>query len=197
MKLVYNDKMKILDENMSDSQLGARKNKSIRNHTWILNGVIYEVLKKKKNIPIDIQIVDVKQCFDSLWPEESLNDLFQYGIQDDCLPLLYNSCSDIQIKVKTPVGTTQVSEIDKTVMQGDVGGAPACSVSVDSIGKECLEEHKYLYQYKNKVSIPPLAMVDDLLCIGECGPKSVQQNLYIKGELLFSSVEQVKLIHGH
>ena len=149
MKLVYNDKMKILDENMSDSQVGARKNKSIRNHTWILNGVINEVLKKKKNRPIYIQIVDVKQCFDRLWPEKSLNDLFWYGIQDDCLPLLYNSCSDIQIKVKTPVGTTQGAEIDKTVMQGDVWGAPACSVSVDSIGKECLEEHKYLYQYKN------------------------------------------------
>ena len=179
MKLVYNDKMKILDENMSDSQVGARKNKNIRNHTWILNGVINEVLKKKSNSPVDIQIVDVKQCFDGLWPEECFNDLYQYGIQDDCLPLLYNGCQNINIKVKTPVGTTQEATIEKTVMQGDVWGAPACSVSIDSIGKECLEDHKYLYQYKGKVPIPPLAMVDDLLCIGECGPKSLQQNSYI------------------
>ena len=123
--------MKILDENMSDSQVGARKNKNIRNHTWILNGVINEVLKKKSNSPVDIQIVDVKQCFDGLWPEECFNDLYQYGIKDDCLPLLYNGCQNINIKVKTPVGTTQEATIEKTVMQGDVWGAPACSVSID------------------------------------------------------------------
>ena len=111
--------------------------------------MINEVLKKKNNNPIDIQIVDVRQCFDSLWPEESLNDLFQYGIQDDCLQLLYNGCSDIKIKVKTPVGLTQEAKIDLTVMQGDVWGPPACYVSVDSIGKECFQEHKYLYHYKN------------------------------------------------
>ena len=145
MKLVYNDKMEILDKNMSDSQVGARKNKNIRNHTWILNGIINEVLKKKNNTPIDIQIVDVRQCFDGLWPEECLNDLYQYGIQDDCLPLLYNGFSDIEIKVKTPVGITQAAKIEKTVMQGDVCGSPACSVSVDLIGKEYLRDHKCLY----------------------------------------------------
>ena len=47
MKLVYNDKMEILDKNMSDSQVGARKNKNIGNHTWILNDIINKVLKKK------------------------------------------------------------------------------------------------------------------------------------------------------
>ena len=135
MKLVYNEKMEILDKNMSDSQVGARKNKNIRNHTWILNGIINKVLKKKNNTPIDNrQIVDVRQCFDGLWPEECLNDLYQYGIQDDCLPLLYNGFSDIEIKVKTAVGITQAAKIEKTVMQGDVWGSPAWSVSVDLIG---------------------------------------------------------------
>ena len=162
MKLLYYDKMKIIDKSMSDSQVGARANKNIRNHTWILNGVINEVLKKKTNTPIDIQIVDVRQCFDGLWPEECFNDLFQYGIQNDCLPLLYDGCKNIEIKVKTPVGTTKAAKIEKTVRQGDIWGPPACSVSIDSIGKECLEYHKYLYQYKGKVSIPPLAMVNDL-----------------------------------
>ena len=81
--------------------------------------------------------------------------------------------------MKTPIGTTQSDEIDKTVMQGDVWGPSACSVTIDSIGKEFLAEHKYLYHYKNKVPIPPLAMVDDLLCINKCGPSSVQQNSYV------------------
>ena len=51
MKLLYNDNRKIIDENMADSQVEARRNKNIRNHTWVLNGVINEVLKIQKQPP--------------------------------------------------------------------------------------------------------------------------------------------------
>ena len=196
MKLLYNDHKNIIDENMSDSQVGARKNKNIRNHTWILNGIISDAVKIKNHPPLDIQIVDVKQCFDGLWPEECMNDLFQYGVKNDGLPLLYDGCKDIEIRVKTPVGITKSAKIEKTVMQGDVWGSPACSVSVDTIGKECLNEHKYLYHYRNTVLIPPLAMVDDLLCVGKCGPTSVQQNAFsnykISSKKLQFGVEKCK-----
>ena len=64
--------------------------------------------------------MDVKQFFDGLWPEECINDLFQYGIEKD-LPLLYNACNDIEIKVRTPVGKTQEATISKKIMQGDIG----------------------------------------------------------------------------
>ena len=74
MKLLYNDCRKIIEKDMSDSQVGAIINKSIRNHTWVLNGVINEVLKSKNNPPLAIQTVDVKQCFVGLWPEECIND---------------------------------------------------------------------------------------------------------------------------
>ena len=40
MKMVYKDKYKVVDANMSDSNVGARKAKSIRNHIFVLNGVI-------------------------------------------------------------------------------------------------------------------------------------------------------------
>ena len=66
MILVYNDKYPIVDKNMSDSNVGARKGKNIRNHIFIVNGVINEVIQDKTKA-IDIQIVDYKQCFDSMW----------------------------------------------------------------------------------------------------------------------------------
>ena len=103
MKLLCNNNRKLIDENKSDSRIGAIR----RNNTWILNGVINEVLKSKNNPPIVVKIVDVKQCFDGLWPEECINDLFNYGLQNDVLPLLYDGCSEIEIQVKTPIGITQ------------------------------------------------------------------------------------------
>ena len=57
--------IKKIDANMSDSNVGGRKRKNIRNHLFIVNGIITEALKQKKNI--DIEILDYKQCFDSMW----------------------------------------------------------------------------------------------------------------------------------
>ena len=66
MKLIYNDKYSIIDSNMSDSNVGARRKKNIRNHIFVINGIIYDVLSSKKKKAIDIQIMDYKQCFELL-----------------------------------------------------------------------------------------------------------------------------------
>ena len=66
MKLIYIDKYSIIEENMSDSQIGGRKGKNVRNHVWVLNGIIADIISRKKKHPIDIQIYDYKQCFASL-----------------------------------------------------------------------------------------------------------------------------------
>jgi hypothetical protein len=66
--------------------------------------------------------------------------------------------------VKTPVGS-----ITNSIIQGDVFGPILCSKQVETFGKECLENHKFTDIYKNEVEIPPLSMVDDVICISECG----------------------------
>ena len=67
-------------------------------------------------------------------------------------------------------------------MQGETFGPLSCSVQVDSFGKECLLENKHLYFYKGEVGVPPLAMVDDLVSITECGIKSVSANAFINAK---------------
>ena len=57
-----------------------------------------------------------------------------------------------------------------------------CSVSVDTFGKECLEEGKHLYLYKGEVEIPILTMVDDALSISECGYKTNMMNAFINSK---------------
>ena len=79
MKLVYKDKYQVVDGNMSDSQVGARKKKNIRNHIFVLNGIINEAIQTGKSI--DVLLYDYCQCFDSLWLEQCINDLFDAGIQ--------------------------------------------------------------------------------------------------------------------
>ena len=54
MRLIYADKYEEIDLSMSDSQIGGRKRKNIRNHIWIVNGIITDVLSTKKKIPVDL-----------------------------------------------------------------------------------------------------------------------------------------------
>ena len=74
MKMVYKEKYYQVDGNMSDSNVGARKDKNIRNHICVINGIINEIINNK-NLSIDIEVLDYKQCFDSMWLQETMNDL--------------------------------------------------------------------------------------------------------------------------
>ena len=143
MRLIYKDKYSIIDSNMSDSQVGGRKGKSVRNHVWILNGIITDILSSKKKMPIDVQLFDYKQCFDSLWLDECLNDLYESGVKDDNFVLLYNVNKHVKVAVKTPVGRTDRKSIFNVITQGDVFSPIMCSNQVDTIGRECLKEGKY------------------------------------------------------
>ena len=127
-----------------------------------------------------MQIFDYRQFFDSLWLEECMNDLYSAGLKDDKFALLYNANSDVKVTVKTPVGKTSRGTITNAITQGDVFGPLLCSNQVDTFGKECLEQHKYTYLYKNEVEISPLGMVDDLICVSECGFQTSMINSFIK-----------------
>ena len=146
----------------------------------MLNSIICDTLSAKSKKPIDIQIYDYKQCFDSLWLEECLNDMYSGGLKDDRFNLLHNANTLVNIAVRTPVGKTDTGSIENVVIQGDVFGPMLCSKQVDMFGKECMKEQKYTYLYKGEIEIPPLSMVDDIICISECGYKSAMVNSYIQ-----------------
>ena len=57
-KLIYNDEYSGIDNNLSDSNVGARKGRNIRDNIVVINAVLNNVAKRKlKNI--DIAFYDV------------------------------------------------------------------------------------------------------------------------------------------
>ena len=117
---------------------------------------------------VDIQIFDLKQCFDALWLEDVMNDLYDslpLSGQNDKLALLYRTNYENQVAVKTPVGQTKRINMPRIVMQGGSWGPIQCSNSIDKIGKGCEERREHLYTYKNLVKVPILSMVDDKLAV--------------------------------
>ena len=73
-KLTYNDLYESLDSHMSDSNIGARKDNNIRNHLFIIYGIINNVNKSKDKC-VEIQVFDLVKAFDSLSMENSMSDL--------------------------------------------------------------------------------------------------------------------------
>ena len=120
MKLIYKDIYETIDKSMSDSQIGSRKNKNIRNHIWVLNSIICDTLSSKRKNPVDIQIYDYKQCFDSLWLEECLNDLYSGGFKNHELNLLHEANSSVNIAIRTPIGKTRREDIYNLVMRTSI-----------------------------------------------------------------------------
>ena len=179
MKMIYKEKYPIIDQSMSDSNIGARKKKNIRNHIFVVNSVIHDTLSKKSNKEIDIMVLDYKQMFDSECLFECMNDLYEAGVKDDMFSLIYEANRTNKVAVQTPHGLSRREEFKEIVMQGDVLAPLISSLQVDTFGKECMEEQKHLFFYKNKVPIGPLGMVDDLLTITECGVKTTMMNQYI------------------
>ena len=87
---------------MSDSNIGARKRKNIRNHIFVVNSIIHDVLSKKSKEPVDIMVMDYKQMFDSECLFECMNDLYEAGVTDDEFDLIYEANRENFVAVHTP-----------------------------------------------------------------------------------------------
>ena len=105
--MIYHDKYDTIEASMSDSNIGARKQKNIRNHIFVVNSVIHDVLSKKTNDPIDIMVLDYKQMFDSECLFECMNDLFEAGVDDDKFVLVYEANRENFVAVQTPNGLSR------------------------------------------------------------------------------------------
>ena len=178
MRLIYNENYKIIDQNMSDCQTGGRKGRGCRNNILIVNGIIHDVLSSKKKHPVLLQIYDYRQMFDAIGLKEALCDIYDAGVQDDNLTILYEANKDVRMAIKTANGLTERQSIENVVLQGDTFSSILASVQVDNICKE-VEASNTGYLYKDKLATSILALVDDMVGITELGYKAQQMNAII------------------
>ena len=63
--MLFNNFYTDLDKNMSESNLGSRKKRNLKDHLLIMNGVINSVINGKEEC-VNIQIFDLEKSFNSL-----------------------------------------------------------------------------------------------------------------------------------
>ena len=197
-RLIYNDEYYNIDKNLTDSNVGARKDRNIRDNIFVLNSINNSVVNGTE-APIDIQLFDVEKCFDSLWVEECINDVFEAGLTNDKLNLLYLENQNANIAIKTQQGKSKRKSIQNVIMQGTIWGSLLCTSTMEKLGKLFYKNPQLMYKYKGKVEIPCLGMVDDLLCVQKCSPQSANVNAvvnaFIEGKKLKLSDKKCSRIH--
>ena len=177
-RLIYNDEYELIDSNLTDCNVGARKGRNIRDNIFVLNALMNDAVNGTKEA-VDIAIYDAEKCFDSLWLEECINDIHDAGLQNDKLNLLYLMNNTAQVAVKTPWGSTERNTMSNIVMQGTVWGSLFCTATMDKLGKMKYSNKEMLYNYKGIVEVPALEMVDDVVDVQKCGVDALQSNAVV------------------
>ena len=114
-KLIYQDVYDKIDSNLSCSNIGGRRGRNIRDHLFIIYGLINDVINGQAD-PMDIQLMDIIKCFDEMWHAETMNDIWDTSIQDDKFAMIASLDQECFVKVKTPCGDTEEFTLSNLVL---------------------------------------------------------------------------------
>ena len=147
----------------------------------------------------DIAVYDVIKCFDSLWSQECINDMWDAGCQDDKLHILAQGNKSANVAVKTPGRISERVTISNLIMQGTVNSGLLCTSTMDKLAKIVYDDKSLVYKYEGVAEVPPLEMVDDVLTISKCSMTSVTMNAtvnaFINNKKLKLSREKCCVLH--
>ena len=125
-----------------------------------------------------MQFFDYKQMFDSIDLKEAISDIYDKGVDDNDLHLLYKANQEIHMAVKTAHGLSAREAVHDIVLQGDTFGSLLASVQVETIGQDCMKAG-FKIDYKKVLPIGFLGLVDDIVGITEAGFPAVQLNTFM------------------
>ena len=150
-KLLKNRITPTLEQNMFKFQNGS---KGVVDNLFLLRGL----LEHAKYLGKEVWVIfyDIEKCFDSLWLQDCINSLWENGIIDVILLLVYFLNTKANIVVKSPFGETKLFICSSIVKQGTVLGPVLSNCSLDRI---LVESHGY---FLGSVEIKPIEFVDDI-----------------------------------
>ena len=83
-RLIFNDEYETIEKHLTDSNVGGRKGRNIRDNIFVINAIINSIKNGDKE-GCHFTLYDIDKCFDSLWAQETINTLYESGIRNDKL----------------------------------------------------------------------------------------------------------------
>ncbi len=149
---------------LSPNQTGGTKGKS----TIDLTMIVLAIIERNKYLgkATMITFADVEKCFDKIWLEDGLKDLWKSGMTPrDCMAL--KKMNEVaKATIETPLGPTKEITLSNTVRQGTVNGPSICAATIDTIN---VGGYNVVTHYGPTLEINIGAYVDDLESAGSSG----------------------------
>ena len=105
---------------MSKFQNGGMRGKGVVDNLFLLRGLLDHAKYLGKEVWVTFY--DIEKCFDSLWLQDCINSLWENGIKDDILSLVYFLNTKANIVAKSPFEETKPFICSSIVKQGTVLG---------------------------------------------------------------------------
>ena len=177
-RLTYNDAYYSIDDNITDGSVGARKQRSVRDNIFVISAISNSVINGTSQ-PIQVQVMDAEKCFDKLWLQSCINSIYEAGMDDDKLNLLYIENNNANIAIKVNNKLSMRINVKDVIMQGSVWSSLKCTTSMDMLNKTALADTSLQYKYKGDENIPigVMGFVDDTLGVSECGNAAIRKML--------------------
>ena len=177
-KVIKNRILPFLSRNMTQFQTCGTKGKGVVDNLFILRGITDHSVYLNK--PTLVTFYDIDKCSDSLWLEDCINSLWENGVQDDTIYLIYLLNAKASVTVNTPFGRTPVFELKHIVRQGTVLGPILNNCSLHAISRDGSG-----YQMGHAV-VKPMEFVDGL-----AGPNHNIQSASVSNQII-EQIQQEK-----
>ena len=146
-RLILNYKYETIEKHLTDSNVGGRKGRNIRDNIFVINAIINSI-KNGEEEGCDFTLYDIDKCFDSLWAQETINTLYESGVRNDKLVLLYEERKRTKIAIKMSIGLTEPQYIQNVIMQGSIFGSIMCTTVMDKLAKLFYSEKHFSINIK-------------------------------------------------
>ncbi len=185
---IHRNRTKDIMKKVSLFQAGSREERGCPDNLFLMNSCIDHA--RYLNVPVYITVYDFEQCFDALWLEDCIVALWELGVRDDVLTIMYNMNKQAKIQVKTPAGTSKVFTKPSIVKQGTVAGPAMCSTST----AEFVTANKGVKGFPiGPHAIKTMILVDDVSNTNLDVPDVIQSH---KNILAFSNLKRAPLSGG-
>eukprot|EP00794_Sanderia_malayensis_P020626 gene20626-22661_t len=143
-------------------QSGGRKQCGTVDNWMVLIAILDN--NRRLNKKTYLILADAEKCFDKLWLKDCLVDLCAAGMREREIDILHKLNEKAEIRIKTPVGTTEEIIVKNIVKQGTVFGPVLCcanSVKVNDIITGNIST-----VISPEIELKALAYVDDIMGAG-------------------------------
>ena len=149
------------EKSASPYQCGGKKGTSTIDHTL----TILETIQRQKylNKPTYILYIDLEKCFDKLWLEDGVVELWRSGMNPLDAYMVYRMNQNANITIMTPAGETSNINVKNVVKQGTIYGPRICNKVVERVNNI---NERAITHYSPNIELQSLQYVDDITGLG-------------------------------